>query len=161
MAYGGALIRISPKAYEMILGFFLILAVARMLFIRGAFTENPTKPSLWLALLIGATLGFFSGMIGIGGGIILSPILILFHWATVKESAAASALFILLNSVSGLLALVQGGMTYDSRLVLWIASGVLGGIAGSYIGSHRLNAGKLKYVLSAILLMASIKLIVF
>jgi uncharacterized membrane protein YfcA len=161
MAFAGALVKIKPDVYEIILGIFLLFAVARMIFIPGAIAEHPSGPVFWLAMLIGAVLGFFSGMIGIGGGIILSPILILFHWATVKESAAASALFIFLNSLSGLSALVHGGLQFEPRLVLWITAGVLGGIAGSYSGSYRLQPGKLKYVLSAILLMASIKLFIF
>jgi uncharacterized membrane protein YfcA len=152
------LITSIPMAFA---GIFLLFAVARMIFIPGAISEHPSSPVFWLAMLIGAVLGFFSGMIGIGGGIILSPILILFHWATVKESAAASALFIFLNSLSGLSALVHGGLQFEPRLVLWITAGVLGGIAGSYSGSYRLQPVKLKYVLSAILLMASIKLFIF
>ena len=161
LAFLGALMKIKPEVYEVILGIFLLFAVVRMLFIPGAISEHPSKPPVWLALIIGAVLGFFSGMIGIGGGIILSPILVLFHWSTVKESAAASALFIFLNSLSGLSGLVHSGITFESRLILWIAAGVAGGIAGAYIGSYRATPGKLKYVLSVILLMASIKLFIF
>lgn len=161
MAFAGSLVKIKPDIYEIILGVFLLFAVARMLFIPGAISKHPSKPPFLLALFIGAVLGFFSGMIGIGGGIILSPILILFHWATVKESAAASALFIFLNSLSGLIGLVTDGMSFEPRLLLWIAAGILGGIMGSYGGSYKLSPGKLKYVLSAILLMASIKLFIF
>jgi uncharacterized membrane protein YfcA len=159
MAYLGALIKIRPGAYEIILAVFLIFAALRMLFVPGAIAEKPSNPPLIAALLIGALLGFFSGMIGIGGGIILSPVLILFHWATLKESASASALFIFLNSISGLLALYQSGMSMEPRLITWIAAGVLGGIAGSYSGSYRLHPGKLKIMLAAILCLASIKLI--
>lgn len=160
-AFAGALVKIAPDVYEIILGIFLLFAVGRMLFVPGAIAEHPSDPPVWLALLIGAILGFFSGMIGIGGGIILSPILILFHWATVKESAAASALFILLNSLSGLFALFQDGLQYETHLLLWIMAGVLGGIAGAYSGSYRLQPGRLRYILTLILLVASIKLFVF
>jgi uncharacterized protein len=161
LAFAGAMLKIKPDTYEFILGVFLFFAVIRMLFIPGAIAEHPSNPPVWVSLLIGAILGFFSGMIGIGGGIILSPILILFHWATVKESAAASALFIVLNSISGILGLVQTGMNMESRLVFWIAAGLLGAIAGSYTGSYRVPPAKLKYLLSGILLMACIKLIIF
>ena len=112
------------------------------------------------ALVIGALLGFFSGMIGIGGGIILSPVLILLHWANVKESAAASALFIFLNSLSGLSALVSGGFKFDSHIIAWIIIGIIGGISGSYIGSFRLKPDKLKLLLASVLFMASIKLFI-
>ena len=161
MAFAGAFIHVNPQFYEIILGILLLFAVARLLFIPDAITEKPEDPPVIIALLTGAVLGFFSGMIGIGGGIILSPLLILFHWSTVKESAAASALFILLNSLAGLSALFIRGFTYDSRMVIWIAAGLAGGLAGSYAGSMRMKQVNLKYFLAAILIMASIKLFVY
>ena len=160
-AYFGSTTDVNPSTYKMILGVFLLIAVARMLLVPKAISEKSEKmPFLW-AILIGAVLGFFSGMIGIGGGIILSPVLILMHWANVKESAAVSALFIFLNSFSGLIALVQGGFTFDSHIVIWIIVGIVGGITGSYIGSFRLHSENLKYLLASVLLMASIKLFIF
>lgn len=160
-AFAGALVPVNGNFYEIILGIFLLIAVARILFSPTAFTEKPSDPPIAVALIIGALLGLLSGMIGIGGGVILSPLLILFHWATVKESAAVSSLFILLNSVSGLSALLFDGFRYDSGLLLWIAAGIAGAAGGSYTGSIKLKQGKLKYVLAAILLMASIKLFVY
>ena len=160
-AYLGALTRVNPSTYKIILGIFLLISIGRMLLISNAITEKSIKMPFIPAVVIGAMLGFFSGMIGIGGGIILSPIIILFHWANVKESAAASALFIFLNSLSGLSALVSGGFKFDQHLLIWITVGIIGGIAGSYIGSFRLKPNKLKFVLAAVLLLASIKLIIF
>jgi len=160
-AYLGALTQVNTSTYKIILGIFLLIATTRMLLVPKAISENSEKmPFLW-ALVIGALLGFFSGMIGIGGGIILSPLIILLHWANVKESAAASALFIFLNSISGLIALLKGGFTFEPHLALWIIIGVIGAIAGSYLGSFRLKSDKLKYVLAAVLLLASIKLFIF
>jgi uncharacterized membrane protein YfcA len=132
-----------------------------MVFMPNATFEKSSDPPILPSLLIGAILGFFSGMIGIGGGIILSPVLILFHWATIKESAAASALFILLNSLSGLSALLMTGLHYDRHMIAWIIAGILGGLAGSYFGSVKLRQGFLKYVLAGILLLASIKLFIY
>jgi uncharacterized protein len=146
MAFLGASVHINNNVYEFILGIFLMFAVIRMLFIPGAVVEKSSHPPVGIALLIGAVLGFFSGMIGIGGGIILSPLLILMHWATIKESAAASALFILLNSLSGLAALWIQGARFESELFLWVSIGVAGAITGSYLGSTRLKEGKLKYI---------------
>ena len=161
MAYVGASVHIQPRIYEMILGVFLLFAVLRLVFIPGAISGKASDPPVVFALLIGAMLGFFSGMIGIGGGIILSPILVLFHWSTLKESAAASALFILLNSISGLTALYAGNVQFESRLMLWIVRGLADGFAGSYFGSIRLQQSKLKYFLAFILLVASVKLIIY
>jgi uncharacterized membrane protein YfcA len=161
LAFAGAMIPVKSNVYEIILGIFLLIAVARMVFVPGAVIEKSSDPPLIISLALGALLGLFSGMIGIGGGIILSPILILFHWASIKESAAASALFILLNSLSGLTGLLAKGFDFEPRLILWIVVGVLGGIAGSYTGSARLKQGKLKYILACILLLASLKLFIY
>jgi len=159
-AFLGGLAKVNSSTYKYILGVFLILAIARMLLVTNAITDKSIPTPLLPALSIGALLGFFSGMIGIGGGIILSPVLILFHWANLKESAAASALFILLNSISGLTALVSGGFILDPRIALWVIVGIVGGIAGSYTGSFKINPEKLKFVLASVLLMASIKLFI-
>jgi uncharacterized membrane protein YfcA len=132
-----------------------------MLFIRGSVIVESSNPPVWISLLIGAVLGFFSGMIGIGGGIILSPLLILMHWATIKESAAASGLFIFLNSLSGLAGLWIQGARFESELVLWVSLGVAGAVMGSYFGSSRLKESKLKYILAAILLFAGLKLFIY
>ena len=157
-AFAGALVNVNPSVYNIVLGIFLLFACGRILFVPRAVVENPNRPVVWLALIIGALLGFFSGMIGIGGGIILSPLLILLHWANMKETAAASAFFILLNSISGLTALNISGLHFDNRMWLWIITGVIGGIAGSYSGSFRIKAGLLKYPLALVLLIASVKL---
>jgi uncharacterized membrane protein YfcA len=111
------------------------------------------------ALLIGALLGMLSGMIGIGGGIILSPLLIIFRWSGVKESAGIAALFILLNSLSGLAGLITHGFVPDSRSIVYIAVALTGGMAGSYLGSHRIQPAKLRYILGGILCFAALKLI--
>lgn len=160
-AYLGALIRVNPSTYKMILGIFLLLAVARMMLVPKAMTEASVKISYPLALLIGAILGLFSGMIGIGGGIILSPLLILFHWATVKESAAASALFILMNSLAGIAGIATGVFAMESRIVVWVIVGIAGGMAGSYLGSFRIKSENLKFMLAGVLLVASLKLLIY
>jgi uncharacterized protein len=159
-AYLGAGVHIPTATYKIILGVFLLFAVARLLFIKGNPKDEIKNPPLWLALLIGAVLGFFSGMIGIGGGIILSPLLILFNWASIKESGAASAIFIFLNSLSGLFSLYQSGFHLEPRMSLWIFAGIAGGIAGSYSGSFRFKTVHLRYILAVVLLVASVKLFV-
>ncbi|MBN2485821.1 MAG: sulfite exporter TauE/SafE family protein [Bacteroidales bacterium] len=161
LAFLGAMVSIKPIVYKNILGGVLLIAVLRMLLETNAEAKTTKKPPLGISLLVGAALGFLSGLIGIGGGIILSPILILMHWATLKETAAASAFLILLNSLSGLLALNIGGLCFDSPAVLWVITGFAGGIAGSYFGSFRLRPALLKYPLAAVLILASIKLFVF
>lgn len=158
-AFLGALVKVNPAFYKITLGIFLLFAVGRLLFVPKAITGESSGPPLWIALLTGGILGFFSGMIGIGGGIILSPLLILLHWAGMKETAAASAFFILLNSVSGLAALNINGLHFENQMILWIAMGIVGGLAGSYSGSFKIRPVLLRYPLALVLLLASIKLL--
>jgi uncharacterized membrane protein YfcA len=160
-AYFGALINVNPRVYKFILGIFLLIAIGRMLLVAKATGEASNRPNFYVALFIGAILGFFSGMIGIGGGIILSPLLLLLRWANLKETAAASALFIFLNSAAGLTGVIQSGFTLEPRVIFWILAGIAGAFTGSYIGSFKLDNVRLKYLLSIVLLFASVKLLIF
>lgn len=160
-AYFGASVEINPHLYKIILGIFLLIAVGRMLMVHNRKFEDTREIPIQWALIIGAVLGFFSGMIGIGGGIILTPLLLLFRWANVKEAAAASALFIFLNSGAGLLSLLQTGFSYDPVIIIWIAGGIIGGYLGSYTGSFRFSNNALRYVLAGVLIVASAKLFFF
>jgi uncharacterized protein len=159
MSFIGARVAIEPSVYRVILGIFLILAVFRMIFTtKASVTLRPVH--IPLALFLGALLGFFSGLIGIGGGIILSPILLLLRWASIKETAAVSAIFILLNSASGIVGLASAGaLNPVNDIYLMIAAGISGSIAGSWLGRAKLTPAKLTYLLAGVLLFASFKLI--
>ncbi|MEA3462808.1 MAG: sulfite exporter TauE/SafE family protein [Bacteroidota bacterium] len=158
MAFLGAMLEIAPDLYKKILGACLLIAALRIVIRpRGEDTEV-RKLSLSIALFSGAVIGFFSGMIGIGGGIILSPLLLLTRWAGMKETAAVSAAFIFLNSLAGLSGHLAAGMHLSPRILLWIGVVVAGGLAGSLSGSFRLSVVQLKYLVTAVLLIASIKL---
>ncbi|MBK3519282.1 sulfite exporter TauE/SafE family protein [Carboxylicivirga marina] len=157
MSFLGARVDVNPNTYKIILGVFLLMAVIRMLFFTK--TEKETKPiHLPLALLFGAVLGFFSGMIGIGGGIILSPLLLLMGWASIKETAAISAIFIFLNSASGILGVMAQGFEPISSIYILIVLGIIGSMIGSRLGQKKFTSKYLMYVLSFVLLFASFKL---
>lgn len=161
MSFVGARIEINPTTYKIVLGIFLLIAIARMLFTAGK-PKNTRSVNIPFALVIGAFLGFFSGMIGIGGGIILSPILLLLRWATIKETAAISAIFIFLNSAAGLSGLASKGILNPiPEIYLLIAPGIAGSLIGSHLGRVKLTSLKLTYLLAAVLLFASFKLFYF
>jgi uncharacterized membrane protein YfcA len=160
MAFLGSFVKLGPAVYKQILGLFLVVAVLRILGIfnwKGK-TEIRKMP-LYAGLTTGGILGFVSGMIGIGGGIILSPVILLFRWGNLKETAAVSALFILVNSLAGLSGLWKQGTSWPPELHWWILVAVGGGIIGSWWGSHRADNIVLRYVLAIVLLLAAIKLI--
>ena len=126
------------------------------------FRSNIKQLNVPVALAVGAVLGFFSGLIGIGGGIILSPVLLLFRWATIRETAAVSAAFILLNSLSGIIGLVTNGKLVPvNEIYLLVAIGVAGSLIGSNVGREKFSTVKLTYLLATVLLFASLKLFYF
>lgn len=113
MAFVGGLLHIDATLYKQILGVLLVIAVARFYFFGNVKNIQLKEPSLALSLLIGGVIGFFSGLIGIGGGIILSPVLLLLKWSDMKQTAAISALFIFVNSISGLMGQLYKGINFS------------------------------------------------
>ncbi|RLD61319.1 MAG: sulfite exporter TauE/SafE family protein [Bacteroidetes bacterium] len=154
----GGFISINTKLYKIILGLFLLLAVLRFIF-KPQPPEIKKSVNIYLSLVIGALLGFFSGLIGIGGGIILSPLIIILGWANLKKTAAVSAAFILVNSISGFVGMMSQGAVLSNEIAYMIIAGVLGGVIGSWLGSFRFNDKKLLHALAVVLFFASIKLI--
>lgn len=158
MAFLGGYISVNATLYKQILGVFLIFAILRMLNIFGSAKEKTQENNLILSLIIGACIGLFSGMIGIGGGIILSPIIILLGWGTMKQAAAVSALFIFVNSISGIFGFMSQGETIPIEVLYFIPVAIIGGSLGALYGSQKFNIKTLKYVLAGVLTIASVKL---
>ncbi|MGB5944396.1 MAG: sulfite exporter TauE/SafE family protein [Leeuwenhoekiella sp.] len=154
----GGYLSINPALYKQILGFFLAIAVLRMLGVLGNFKGDSRPVKLHWALIIGFGIGLFSGMIGIGGGIILSPVIILLGWGNLKEAAAVSALFIFVNSVAGIVGFSLSGDTVPTEAFYLIPIALIGGVAGAFYGSQKFSHQVLKYVLSGVLVLACIKL---
>ena len=159
MAFLGGTIDLDPVVYKRILGICLLFVIFRLSGLVGGDMGKPREINYLLSAFIGLTLGFFSGLIGIGGGIILSPIILLLGWANIKETAAISALFIFVNSIAGLSGLAMDGANLHPMILVWVAIAFLGGSIGAYSGAKRMDNVTLKYVLSGVLFLASIKLI--
>ncbi len=163
MAFLGAQVPIGKEAFTLLLGISLALAGLRILYIRKDRGQRRplTQMKAWVyGLPIGALVGFFSGLIGIGGGIFLSPILILMRWATVKEASAAAAFFIFVNSLSGLLGRLPSGFSFGPDIMALGAAAFMGGIFGSTLGAKRFEEVWLRRVLAALTLFVSMNMIV-
>lgn len=159
MAFIGGAIEVDASIYKKILGVLLIFAILKMLNVFGKESDSINRIKIWQGLVVGGIIGFFSGLIGIGGGIILTPIILLLHWGKMKEAAAVSALFILVNSASALAGQVSSGVLIASDSFILAGIALIGGFLGSYHGSRKFNNGLLRYLLAFVLIIASVKLI--
>jgi len=159
MAFLGGLITIDAGVYKKILGLLLLIPIIRFLFFANLQPSELRKSNTGLSLVIGAVIGFLSGLIGIGGGIILSPVLLLLKWTDMKQTAAISALFIFVNSISGLAGQLQKGIAFSADMYMYVAIAFAGGICGAYFGSLKFNQTLLKYLLAVVLMLAAYKLL--
>jgi uncharacterized membrane protein YfcA len=157
-AFIGGMIVLPTTVYKMVLGVVLVLAAIRLAS-RFSPSIEPKLPNLWIALAIGAVIGLLSGLVGVGGGIFLTPVLLLMNWSETKQAAGISAMFILVNSISGLLGNYTQVAKLPPNVWFWIAAAVVGGIIGSTLGSRRFNSLTLRRVLALVLIFAGIKLI--
>lgn len=158
-AFLGGMLSIDDHLYKKILGILLMLPIVRFFFFKNVEDDRLVPPVKWISILLGAIIGLLSGMIGIGGGIILSPILILLLWTNQKQTAAISAAFIFVNSLAGLGGMLTQGITLTSNMILYIVVAFSGGLLGAYLGSKKFNQDVLKYVLATVLLVAAYKLL--
>jgi uncharacterized membrane protein YfcA len=155
----GGRFNIDASLYKKVLAILLVFAILKMLNVFGKESETTKDIKLWQGLIIGGIIGFFSGLIGIGGGIILTPLILLFHWGKMKEAAAVSALFIWVNSVAALAGQFSIGVTLETATFALVAIALIGGILGGYYGSKKINNQKLRYILAVVLIIACAKLI--
>lgn len=197
MAYWGGLTPLKDLWYQRGLGVFLLVSVVMMLWASDSGASDAVdsvnhRRGGWnkqtgIAALMGAIIGYVSGLLGIGGGILLSPVLLMIRWTQQKQTAAISAAFIFVNSAAGLYGFVQqhtswfiasqktGGMAdvvmgtemvphagwyiVATILCYLIVPVLLGGLMGSWYGAKKFNQTVMKYILCAVLLIAAIKLL--
>lgn len=155
----GGVISLDATIYKKILGILLLIPLVRLAALPNKDMNDLKQSTLFLSLLIGAFIGFLSGLIGIGGGIILSPVLLLLAWTNQKQTAAISALFIFVNSLSGLAGQLTKGINFQSEMFVLVGVAFAGGSVGAWFGARKFNQNILKYLLATVLLMASVKLL--
>jgi uncharacterized membrane protein YfcA len=157
-AYLGGYLQPSASILRILIGLVLLFSAARLIFRR----EDPTKvepPSVPNAIGIGAGLGFLSGLTGTGGGIFLTPLLLFCRWAHIRQAAAVSALFILVNSIAGLVGYFTAQRSIPSLGLVLAAAAIVGGTLGSHLGSRRFPVRAISLLLATVLAIAGAKLI--
>lgn len=160
LAYVGGAMTLTDDIYKKILAVTILFSIARMLYQFKGNSQQTREINPVFGILTGGMIGILSGMIGIGGGIILSPVMLLMRWGTIKETAAVSALFIFVNSLSGLYGQMQnGGIHLTENLQYAVAATIIGGLFGSYYGSQRFNVPTLRFLLTIGLSIACLKLL--
>jgi uncharacterized protein len=157
-AYVGGYLQPSASVLRILIGLVLLFSAARLMFRKNdpAQTNRPGKP---VAIGVGAGLGLLSGLTGTGGGIFLTPLLLFCRWARIKQAAAVSALFILVNSIGGLVGYFSAKHSIPSLGVYLAVPAIIGGTVGSYLGSRRLPARGIAIFLAVVLTIAGVKLI--
>lgn len=157
-AYAGGYLQPSAAVLRILIGVVLLLSAARLLFRRKdpGQVSSPSRPT---AIAAGAGLGFLSGLTGTGGGIFLTPLLLFCRWARIKVAAAVSALFILVNSIAGLVGYFTKTRSVPRLAFLLAAAAIGGGLVGSYFGSRRFPSRMIALLLATVLTIAGFKLI--
>jgi hypothetical protein len=160
MAFIGGSIELPGEVYRPLVAFVLVAGAMRLATAvpGGEDGERGGVPIL-PGIAAGATIGLLAGLTGTGGGIFLTPLLVLAAWTGTRDAAGLSGAFILVNSIAGLAGLVTGGLSLPAALPLWIGSVAAGGLIGSWLGASRLTILNLRRALALVLLLAAAKLI--
>ena len=158
-AFIGGMIKLPTDVYKIVLGLVLLFAAFRLAWSFAQQVPEVRRPNLWLSLAIGAGIGLLSGLVGVGGGIFLTPVLLLMNWSETKTAAGVSALFIFVNSAAGLAGNYSQVSVLPARSLAWIGAAIAGGVVGSLLGAKKFESLMLRRVLAAVLLMAALKLI--
>jgi len=159
-AYIGGGLTLPVPVYKSVVGIVLFYSAVRLFWSAGSADSKKTSPvPIWVALIVGAAIGLLSGLTGVGGGIFLSPVLLLMHWAKTKETSGVSAAFILVNSIAGLLGQYPAIAKLPDSLVYWAPAALIGGWIGSELGTRVLPVSNIRKWLSVVLVLAGLKLI--
>jgi uncharacterized membrane protein YfcA len=157
-AYFGGYLQPSASILRILIGVVLLFSATR-LFFRKTDPEQLNPPSKPVAVGVGAGLGFLSGLTGTGGGIFLTPLILFCEWAKIRQAAAVSALFILVNSIGGLVGYFTATRSIPTLGIYLAIPAIIGGMIGSYLGSRRLPARVIAIFLAIVLTIAGCKLI--
>ena len=160
MAFVGGSMDVPGEVYRPLVAVALLAGAARLATASVATGEEERPGVPWLpGIAAGAAIGLVAGLTGTGGGVFLTPLLVLATWTTTRDAAGLSGAFILVNSISGLAGLLLGGVSLPSAMPLWIGAVALGGLIGSWLGAARFSILNLRRTLALVLVVAAAKLV--
>ena len=162
LAYVGGAITLPGQAYKILVGTVLLYAAWQLWLSgrAGAEMRELREPPLGWAMLIGAVMGLLAGLTGVGGGIFLSPVLLMLGWAGTKQTSAVAAPFILVNSIAGLAAIaISKSAPLPSYIWILAPAVIVGGWLGAEYGSRRFANPIVRRVLAVVLALAGAKMI--
>ena len=160
-AFLGGYITLPGHWYKTLVGLVLLFAAYKLFRIASKAKKQAVVRHipLWAGLLCGALIGMLAGLTGTGGGIFLSPLLLLMGWAETRQTSGVSAAFILANSIAGLLGNVSSIGSLPSFIFVLAPAAILGGFIGADFGSKRIASANLRRLLALVLIVAGCKLI--
>ena len=159
-AYLGGRINLPPQYYKPLVGLFLLFAAYKAFFTAKQRSDDLVQAPRWPILCtVGAALGFLSGLTGVGGGVFLSPLMLMLNWAPIRTISGTAAGFILVNSIAGLAGLLSSTPQTLDGIEWWVLAVIVGGYLGAEFGSHRFSTTTIQKLLAGTLLIAGIKLL--
>lgn len=158
-AFIGGSIELPGEIYRPLVAVVLLAGAWRLATARASGDETRPGVPLVAGVAAGAGIGLLAGLTGTGGGIFLTPLLVLARWTGTRDAAGLSGAFILLNSVAGLAGVLTGGVVLPAGLVVWVPAVVAGALIGSWLGAARFSILRLRRTLAAVLVVAAAKLV--
>ncbi len=160
-AFIGGYLEVEPGLFKMFAGVFLLVSAGLLLlreYVRPTTDKRPVN--YFLTAFAGAVIGLLSGLIGVGGGIFLSPLIILLGYTKVKEASGVAALFILCNSILGLMGHYVSLKSLDPMILFWVVAVAIGGFIGAHLGARKFTSKLIIAFLFIVLVSAGVKFIV-
>jgi uncharacterized membrane protein YfcA len=161
MAFVGGSIDLPGEIYRPLVALVLLAGAFRLATATTPSDQDEDHPGVpvFAGVVAGAAIGLLAGLTGTGGGIFLTPLLVLAAWTGTRDAAGLSGAFILVNSLAGLAGLLTGGLSLPPAIPLWVASVVAGGLIGSWLGAARFSIISLRRALAFVLVLAATKLL--
>ncbi|HEY9677813.1 MAG TPA: sulfite exporter TauE/SafE family protein [Drouetiella sp.] len=158
-AFLGGLAKIPTSVYETVLFISLAAAACRLAIPLKEENVELRPPKFWMAAMAGGIIGLLSGLVGIGGGIFLSPLIVLSRWDTPKQASGTAALFIVVNSIAGIVGRLLSHTFIVNNDWTFVLVAFIGGVIGSHLGANIFSQITLKRVLAGVLGIACAKLV--